>query len=117
MAAPPTGSYTLSLHDALRSQSRLLEWITTVDHKKIGIMYVVTTLTFFVIGVVLAQVLRAELTAPGGQFVSADAYNQLFSMHGTTMVFLFIIPIGAGIANYIIPLLIGARDMAFPRLN
>ncbi|NLE50111.1 MAG: cytochrome c oxidase subunit I [Chloroflexi bacterium] len=100
-----------------RPQSKLLEWITTVDHKKIGIMYVVTTLTFFVIGVVLAQVLRAELTAPGGQFVSADAYNQLFSMHGTTMVFLFIIPIGAGIANYIIPLLIGARDMAFPRLN
>jgi len=100
-----------------RPQSRLLEWITTVDHKKIGIMYVVTTLTFFVFGVVLAQVMRAELTAPGGQFVTADAYNQLFSMHGTTMVFLFIIPIGAGIANYIIPLLIGARDMAFPRLN
>jgi len=100
-----------------RPPSKLLEWITTVDHKKIGIMYIVTTLTFFVAGVVLAEVMRAELTVPGGQFVTADAYNQLFSMHGTTMVFLFIIPIGAGIANYIIPLLIGARDMAFPRLN
>ena len=100
-----------------RPPSKVLEWITTVDHKKIGIMYIVTTLTFFVLGVVLAEVMRAELTVPGGQFVSADAYNQLFSMHGTTMVFLFIIPIGAGIANYVIPLLIGARDMAFPRLN
>lgn len=108
---------TITHPTAYRPQSKVLEWITTVDHKKIGIMYIVTTLTFFVLGVVLAEVMRAELTAPGGQIVSADAYNELFSMHGTTMVFLFIIPIGAGIANYIIPLLIGARDMAFPRLN
>ena len=108
---------TLATHPTTRPQSKLLEWITTVDHKKIGIMYVLTTLTFFVIGVAMAQVMRAELTAPGGQFVSADTYNQLFSMHGTTMIFLFIIPIGAGLANYAVPLLIGARDMAFPRLN
>lgn len=109
---------TLATHPTTRRpQSKLLEWITTVDHKKIGIMYVLTTLTFFVIGVAMAQVMRAELTAPGGQFVSADTYNQLFSMHGTTMIFLFIIPIGAGLANYAVPLLIGARDMAFPRLN
>ncbi|MCC6800711.1 MAG: cbb3-type cytochrome c oxidase subunit I, partial [Anaerolineae bacterium] len=108
---------TIAQPAAYRPQSKLLEWITTVDHKKIGIMYVVTTLTFFVIGVAMAQVIRAELTVPGGQFVSADTYNQLFSMHGTTMIFLFIIPIGAGLANYMVPLQIGARDMAFPRLN
>ncbi|HMM29483.1 MAG: cytochrome c oxidase subunit I [Chloroflexota bacterium] len=108
---------TITQPATYRPQSKLLEWITTVDHKKIGIMYVVTTLTFFVIGVVMAQVMRAELTVPGGQIVSADTYNQLFSMHGTTMIFLFIIPIGAGLANYMVPLLIGARDMAFPRLN
>lgn len=105
---------TITQPATYRPQSKLLEWITTVDHKKIGIMYVVTTLTFFVIGVVMAQVMRAELTVPGGQIVSADTYNQLFSMHGTTMIFLFIIPIGAGLANYMVPLLIGARDMAFP---
>jgi cytochrome c oxidase subunit I len=95
----------------------LLAWITTVDHKKIGIMYVLTTFVFFVVGVVLAQVMRLELTWPGGQIMSADDYNQIFSMHGTTMIFLFVIPMLAGLANYAVPLLIGARDMAFPRLN
>jgi cytochrome c oxidase subunit 1 len=92
-------------------------WLTTVDHKKIGIMYVLTTLTFFVIGVILAQIIRAELAAPGGQLVSAEEYNQLFSIHGSTMIFLFVIPMLAGLANYFVPLMIGARDMAFPRLN
>ena len=95
----------------------LLAWITTVDHKKIGIMYVLTTFTFFVIGVILAQIMRAELAAPGQQFVDAEQYNQIFSMHGTTMIFLFVIPMLAGLANYAVPLMIGARDMAFPRLN
>ena len=97
--------------------SGLMTWLTTVDHKKIGIMYVLTTFTFFVIGVTIAEVMRIELTQPGRQIVSAETYNQLFSMHGTTMVFLFIIPIGAGLGNYAAPLMIGARDMAFPRLN
>lgn len=95
----------------------LVAWLTTVDHKKIGIMYVLTTFTFFVIGVILAQVIRAELTVPGGQFVSAEQYDQLFSIHGSTMIFLFVIPMLAGLGNYFVPLMIGARDMAFPRLN
>lgn len=95
----------------------LLGWITTVDHKKIGIMYVITTFSFFVIGVIIAQIMRLELAQPGGQLMNAKTYNQLFTMHGSTMIFLFIIPIGAGLGNYIVPLMIGARDMAFPRLN
>lgn len=95
----------------------IMAWLTTVDHKKIGIMYVLTTFSFFVIGVIIAQVMRLELAQPGGQLVSAETYNQLFSMHGTTMIFLFIIPVGAGLGNYLVPLMIGARDMAFPRLN
>ncbi|NDJ78053.1 MAG: cytochrome ubiquinol oxidase subunit I, partial [Chloroflexi bacterium] len=94
-----------------------MAWITTVDHKKIGIMYVLTTFTFFVLGVFLAQLMRLELTWPGGQIMSADDYNQIFSMHGTTMIFLFVIPMLAGLGNYAVPLMIGARDMAFPRLN
>jgi cytochrome c oxidase subunit 1 len=97
--------------------NRLVGWLTTVDHKKIGILYILTTFSFFVIGVALAQVMRLELARPGGQLVSAEGYNRLFSMHGTTMIFLFIIPIGAGLGNYMVPLMIGARDMAFPRLN
>ena len=95
----------------------VMKWLTTVDHKKIGIMYVVTTLTFFVMGVVLAEIMRLELFQPGGQLVTADEYNEIFSIHGSTMIFLFVIPMLAGLANYFVPLMIGARDMAFPRLN
>ena len=97
--------------------SGLMDWLTTVDHKKIGIMYVFTTLAFFVVGVILAEIMRAELAQPGKQLVTATEYNELFSMHGSTMIFLFVIPMLAGLANYAVPLMIGARDMAFPRLN
>jgi cytochrome c oxidase subunit 1 len=76
-----------------------MAWLTTVDHKKIGIMYVITCFTFFVIGVCLAEIMRFELAEPGGQLVSASEYNQLFTMHGSTMIFLFVIPMMAGIAN------------------
>jgi cytochrome c oxidase subunit 1 len=95
----------------------LMGWLTTVDHKKIGIMYILSAIIFFILGGVLALILRLELAQPGQQVVSAAFYNQAFTMHGTTMIFLFIIPIFAGIGNYIIPLQIGARDMAFPRIN
>ncbi len=97
--------------------SGIMAWLTTVDHKKIGIMYVLTTFTFFVMGVVLAQIMRAELANPGADLVNADQYNQLFSIHGSTMIFLFVIPMLAGLGNYFVPLMIGARDMAFPRIN
>jgi cytochrome c oxidase subunit 1 len=87
------------------------------DHKVIGIQYICTTFVFFVLGGLMAMVIRAELAAPGTQFVDPNTYNGLFSVHASLMIFLFIIPVFAGIANYVIPLMIGAPDMAFPRLN
>ncbi len=87
------------------------------DHKVIGIQYVVTAFFFMFIGGLLAMLVRAELAAPGSQFVSGNAYNGLFSVHASLMIFLFIIPVFAGLANYVLPLMIGAPDMAFPRLN
>jgi cytochrome c oxidase subunit 1 len=87
------------------------------DHKVIGIQYIVTTFVFFIIGGLLAMVMRAELAAPGIQLVEPNTFNGLFSVHASLMIFLFIIPVFAGIANYVIPLMIGAPDMAFPRLN
>jgi cytochrome c oxidase subunit I len=92
-------------------------WLTTVDHKKIGIMYGVTAMFFFVVGGIEALLIRVQLAAPGQDLLSADLYNQVFTMHGVTMVFLVVMPIGAAFGNYLIPLQIGARDVAFPRLN
>jgi cytochrome c oxidase subunit 1 len=99
------------------SQGRVSSWLTTVDHKRIGILYIVTSLAFFVAGGVLALLMRAQLATPNEHLVTRDSYNELFTMHGTTMVFLVVVPIWAGLANYLVPLMIGARDMAFPRLN
>src|SRR5215217_5286937 len=92
-------------------------WLTTVDHKKIGIMYGVSAMAFFAIGGLEALIIRAQLAQPNGQVVSEQTYNEIFTMHGTTMVFLVIMPMLAAFANYFIPLQIGARDVAFPRLN
>src|SRR3954466_2410123 len=87
------------------------------DHKVIGIQYVVTSFFFMLVGGLLAMMIRAELAAPGQQFVDANAYNGLFSVHASLMIFVFIIPVFAGLANFVLPLMIGAPDMAFPRLN
>jgi cytochrome c oxidase subunit I len=95
----------------------LYSWLTTTDHKKIGIMYLVNSLLFFILGGMLAMVVRLELAQPGLQFVSEEFYNQAFTMHASFMLFLFIIPILAGFGNYLVPLMIGAPDMAFPRIN
>ncbi|MFL6190479.1 MAG: cytochrome c oxidase subunit I [Actinomycetes bacterium] len=95
----------------------IVEWLTTTDHKKIGIMYLVNSYFWFGVAGLLAVFIRAELAEPGTQFFGEERYNQLFTMHGTTMIFLFIIPILAGFGNYIVPLQIGALDMAFPRVN
>ena len=95
----------------------ILEWVTTVDHKKIGALYLWTTFFFFVTGGLFALVVRAQLATPDGQILNAEAYNAAFTMHGTTMIFLFVVPVWTGFANYMIPLQIGARDMAFPKLN
>jgi cytochrome c oxidase subunit 1 len=92
-------------------------WLTTTDHKRIGQLYFWTALGFFLIGGLEALVIRAQLSKPEGIGVSAEVYNQLFTMHGTTMVFLALMPLSAAFFNYIIPLQIGARDVAFPRLN
>ena len=92
-------------------------WLFTVDHKKIGIMYGVAAMFFFIVGGVEALLIRAQLAGPEGTVLSADRYNQMFTMHATTMVFLFVMPMAAAFANYFIPLQIGARDVAFPRIN
>jgi cytochrome c oxidase subunit 1 len=98
-------------------EGRVTSWITTTDHKRIGILYIATSLAFFLAGGVLALVIRLQLASSGADVVEPDTYNQLFTMHGTTMVFLVVVPILAGFANYLVPLMIGAGDMAFPRLN
>src|SRR5918912_506444 len=95
-------------------QGRVTSWVTTVDHKRIGILYMVTALGFFVAGGILALLMRAQLATPHEHFVTKNSYNELFTIHGTTMIFLFIVPFWAGLANYLVPLMIGARDMAFP---
>ena len=95
----------------------ILNWITTIDHKKIGVLYGVTAFILFLTGGIEALLIRMQLAAPGMDFVSPEIYNQLFTMHGTTMIFLAIMPMGAAFFNFLIPLQIGARDVAFPRLN
>jgi cytochrome c oxidase subunit I len=94
-----------------------LEWLTTTDHKKIGILYIVATFVFFIVGGVEALVMRLQLAQPDNTLVDPETYNGLVTVHGTTMVFLFMVPVLAGFGNYLVPLMIGARDMAFPRLN
>ena len=100
-----------------RSRSGVMEWLTTVDHKKIGIMYLYTTFFFFLVGGVLALLMRTQLAVGNNDFLTPKLYNQLMTLHGTTMIFLWIIPVFSGFGNYFVPLMIGARDMAFPRIN
>src|SRR5215212_539253 len=95
----------------------LWSWLTTVDHKRIGMLYMFTALTWFAVGGLEAVIMRAQLMGPNGKIVSAEMYNQLFTMHGTTMIFLVVMPLSAAFFNLLIPLQIGARDVAFPRLN
>jgi len=111
MFVPPSEATTLPLFD------RVHEWIVTVDHKKLGLMYLGYGILFLVIGGLEATVMRIQLAIPHNHFVSPQAFNELFTMHGTTMVFLVGMPLLFGFANYMVPLMIGARDMAFPRLN
>jgi len=95
----------------------LWSWITTVDHKRIGIMYAVFAFSFFLVGGLEALLIRIQLGSPENTLIDPDLYNQLFTMHGTTMVFLAIMPLSAAFFNFVVPLQIGARDVAFPRLN
>jgi cytochrome c oxidase subunit I len=100
-----------------KSTTGVWSWFTTVDHKKIAILYGVTALVFFIAGGVEALLIRVQLARPEGTLLSANQYNQLFTMHGTTMIFLLGMPLASAFGNYLIPLMIGARDVAFPRLN
>jgi cytochrome c oxidase subunit I len=95
----------------------ILDWLTTTDHKKIGILYLLNSFTFFAIAGIFALLMRTELAKPGMQVLSLHSYNQVFTEHGTLMVFLFVFPTLAGFGNYLVPLQIGALDMAFPRVN
>jgi cytochrome c oxidase subunit 1 len=100
-----------------RTTRKWIDWLTTTDHKKIGIMYLVLTFVFFILGGVEAMMMRTQLAVPNNTLIGGEIYNELLTMHGTTMVFLFVVPVMAGFGNYFVPLMIGARDMAFPRLN
>ena len=104
-------------HRVEREERGFVSWLKTTDHKRIGIMYMVTTFVFFILGGTEALMIRLQLGTPENTLVSPQVYNQLFTMHGTTMIFLFVVPMMAGLANYFIPLMVGARDMAYPRLN
>ena len=124
MANASVGSGPAEIVGALRharqeaaSYRGIGSWLATVDHKRIGMMYGVTAFFFFLLGGVEALVIRLQLATPNADFVDADTYNRLFTMHGTTMVFLVVMPLSAAFFNLLVPLMIGARDVAFPRLN
>lgn len=101
----------------LTESEGLLAWLASVDHKQIGIMYIVSSIFFLVVGGLEALLIRIQLAVPQNNFLPPDAYNQVFTMHGTTMIFLVVVPFLIGFMTYLVPLMIGARDMAFPRLN
>src|ERR1700751_2572027 len=101
----------------LTSVETLHEWVTTIDHKRLGILYILYALVFLVIAGLEATIIRIQLIRPHNEFVSPQVFNRMFTMHGTTMIFFVVIPVMFGFANYLVPLMIGARDMAFPRLN
>ncbi|MGQ0534579.1 MAG: cytochrome c oxidase subunit I [Methanobacteriota archaeon] len=104
-------------HGHASHPSGIMRWLTTTDHKDIGILYLVTAFLFFAVGGVLALLMRVELAYPGETIVGSQQFNEFMSMHGTTMIFLWIIPVWAGFGNYLLPILVKAKDMAFPRLN
>jgi cytochrome c oxidase subunit I len=104
-------------HGAQYKRSVIWDWITTVDHKRIGILYMMTSLTFFLIAGLLALLIRTQLAVPNNTVLSATTYNEVFTMHGTIMIFMVVMPLNAAFFNILIPLQIGARDVAFPRLN
>ncbi|MFN2166365.1 MAG: cbb3-type cytochrome c oxidase subunit I, partial [Anaerolineae bacterium] len=101
----------------IRENEGRLGWIASIDHKQIGLMYLLASLAFFLVGGLEALLIRVQLAQPENTFLTPDAYNQIFTMHGTTMIFLVVVPALIGFSTYMVPLMIGAKDMAFPRLN
>ena len=112
-SAPPE----IALRGLEQRPTGWLAWLTTTDHKKIGLMYLIATFVFFIMGGVEALLMRLQLAWSNNTLIDGTTYNELLAMHGTTMIFLFVVPVLAGFGNYLVPLMIGARDMAFPKLN
>jgi len=117
IVARPAPPHAAADHPHERPRTGILKWLLTTDHKLIGVMYIWLAFFFFAVAGAFAMAMRAQLSAPGLHVLKPEIYNQIMSLHGTFMVFFFTIPIMAGIANYVVPIQIGARDMAFPRLN
>ena len=107
----------VSAQERVSTGAAIWSWITTIDHKRIGVLYFVTSLIYFMVAGFEALLIRLQLATPDGQILNPDLYNQLFTMHGTAMVFMVAMPMAAAFFNFLIPLMIGARDVAFPRLN
>lgn len=116
-AEPATPALARKLGEFWETGPGLLGWIATVDHKQIGIRYIVTAFAFLIAGGIEALIMRVQLAQPNQELLTPTQYDQLFSMHGITMIFLYAAPILSGFSNYLFPLLLGSRDMAFPRLN
>jgi cytochrome c oxidase subunit 1 len=112
-----SGVSTRDLPVPALARTGLLSWIATTDHKRIGIMYMVTAFAFFFVAGIMAMLIRAQLAQPNQSIVTSHTYSQLFTLHGTAMIFFFVVPFAFGLANFLVPLQIGAPDMAFPRLN
>src|SRR5438270_13453121 len=118
VVTPPAQVEVGRLERGWGERSGPLGWLTTTDHKRIGLMYFFTTLAFFAAGGAEALMIRTQLIGPNQRVLTPEAYNEIFTMHGITMIFLVVIPMTTGaFGNYLVPLMIGARDMAFPRLN
>src|SRR5487761_1264974 len=118
VVTPEGRKYVDRLELIWRPRPGLLGWITTTDHKRIGILYFFTSLARFGAGGVVALLMRTQLLGPNGHVLSPRVYDEMFTLHGITMIFLFVIPMTTGaFGNYLIPVMIGARDMAFPRMN
>src|SRR5579864_2718346 len=111
------GQVTTGVRRKSFSESYIGEWFVTTDHKKLGLMYLFTAFFFFLVGGTEALLIRTQLAQPNGKVLSPEIYNQIFTMHGVTMIFLFVMPALAGFGNYVVPLMIGTRDMAYPRMN
>ncbi len=112
-----TETYLPGERSSVDSDWSLLSWVASVDHKRIGLMYILLAVVFLGVGGLEAILIRIQLAVPNNTFLSPELFNQLFTMHGTTMVFLVGMPVFSGFGNYLIPLMIGAKDVAFPRLN
>ena len=116
--ALPSSAEDAASDNYLTRPSGLRSWLFTVDHKRIGVMYLVSILTAFLLGGIFAILLRTELLGPQKTIIEADTYNQFFTLHGAVMIFLVIIPsIPATLGNFVLPIMLGAKDLAFPRLN